>query len=68
MWKVQGLLGGSDDKESAAMQNTQVHPWVGKIPWRREWQLMRVFLPKEFHKQRSLAVYSPWGCKRVRHD
>ena len=22
---------------------------------------------REFHKQRSLAVYSPWGC-RVRHD
>ena len=26
-----------------------------------------VFLPGKFHEQRSLAVYSPWGC-RVRHD
>ena len=22
----------------------------------------------EIHGQRSLAGYSPWGCKRVRHD
>ena len=27
-----------------------------------------VFLPGEFHGQRSLAHYSPWGLKRVRHD
>ena len=38
-------------------------PWVGKIPWRREWQPTPVFLPGEFHGQRSLAGYSPWGCK-----
>ena len=31
-------------------------PWVGKIPWRREWQPTPVFLPKEFHGQRSLAI------------
>ena len=24
---------------------------------------MPVFLPEEFHGQRSLAGYSPWGCK-----
>ena len=23
-------------------------PWVGKIPWRREWQPSPVFLPGEF--------------------
>ena len=38
-------------------------PWVGKIPWRREWQPTPVFLPAEFHGQRSLAGYSPWGRK-----
>ena len=38
-------------------------PWVGKIPWRREWLPTLVFLPGEFHGQRSLAGYSPWGCK-----
>ena len=36
-------------------------PWVGKIPWRGEWQPTPVFLPGESHEQRSLAGYSPWG-------
>ena len=38
-------------------------PWVGKIPWRRKWQPTLVYLPGEFHGQRSLAGYSPWGRK-----
>ena len=38
-------------------------PWVGKIPWRRKWQPTSVFSLGEFHCQRSLAGYSPWGCK-----
>ena len=36
--------------------------WVGKIPWRMEW-LPTPVLPGEFSGQRSLAGYSPWGCK-----
>ena len=36
---------------------------VGKIPWRRKWQPTPVFLLGEFHGQRSLAGYSPWGHK-----
>ena len=38
-------------------------PWIGKIPWRRKWQPSSVFLPVEFHGQRSLTGYSPWGHK-----
>ena len=38
-------------------------PWVGKIPWRRSRQPTPVFLSGEAHGQRSLAGYSPWGCK-----
>ena len=38
-------------------------PWVGKIPWRWKWQPMPIFLPGEFHGERSLAGYSPWGHK-----
>jgi len=34
------------------------HPWVGKIPWRREWQPTPIFLLGEFHGQWSLAGYS----------
>ena len=33
------------------------NPWVGKIPWRRKWQPTPVFLPGQFHGQRSLAVH-----------
>ena len=39
------------------------NPWVGKIPWRREGLPTPVVLPGEFHGQRSLAGYSPRGCK-----
>ena len=38
-------------------------PGLGKIPWRREWQPTPVFLPGEFHGQRSLASYSPGDCR-----
>ena len=32
-------------------------------PWRRAWQTTPVFLPGEFHGERSLADCSPWGQK-----
>ena len=31
--------------------------------WRRKWQPTLVFLPGRSHGWRSLAGYSPWGCK-----
>ena len=34
-----------------------------QIPWRREWLPTLVFWPGEFSGQRTLAGYSPWGCK-----
>ena len=40
-------------------------PWVGKIPWRREWPPVPVFLPGEFHEQCSLAGCSPRGLKEL---
>ena len=39
---------GSDGKASA-MQEPRFHPWVGKIPWRRTWQLTPVLLPGKSH-------------------
>ena len=36
---------------------------VGKIPGGKEWLPTPVFLPREFHGQRSLTGYSPRGCK-----
>ena len=56
-------------KNLPAVQETHVpslgqeDPQVGKIPWRREWKSTPIFLPGEFHGQRSLAGYRPWGCK-----
>ena len=60
-----GFLDDSDSKESSYQcRRLGLDPWVGKTPWRREWLPIPVFLPKEeFHEQRSLAVYSPWGHK-----
>ena len=37
--------------------------WVGKIPWRRKWHLILVFLPEKSYRQRSLAGYSPQSHK-----
>ena len=52
-------------KNLPVIQKTRFDPWVGKIPWRREWQPTPVFLPGESHGQRSLVGYNPWGCKEL---
>ena len=58
---------GASSKESAFQCRSQkrygFNPWVRKIPWRRKQQLTPVFLLGEYHGQRSLVDYSPWGCK-----
>ena len=49
--------GGSDGKKSACNAgDLALNPWVGKIPWRREWLLTPVFLAGEFNGQRSHGV------------
>ena len=40
-------------------------PWVGKIPWRRKWQLTLLFLLGKSHGQRSLVGYGPWDLKEL---
>ena len=47
-----GFPGGSVDKESAYNTGDR----VGKIPWRRAWQPIPVFLPGKSHGQGSLAA------------
>ena len=42
-----------------------LNPQVGKIPWRRAWQTIPVFLPGKLHGQRNLVGYSPWGHKEL---
>ena len=54
--------GGSAGKEIRLQcRRSRFDPWLGKIPWRREWLSTPVFLPGEFYGQRSLAGYRPWG-------
>ena len=66
--KCLGFPGGSDGKESACQcRRPGFDPWIWKMPWRREWQPTSVFLPGEFHEQRSMASCSPRGLKRVGH-
>ena len=36
-----------------------------KITWRRKWQPTPIFLPREFHGQRSLVGCSLWGHKEL---
>ena len=57
-----GRSGGTSGKEPVC-QCKRLAMQVGKILWRREWHPTPVFLPGDSHGQRSLAGYSPWGCK-----
>ena len=60
--------GGKSGKESACQywwRKRCLHPWVGKIPWRRKRQPTPVFLPGKVHGQRSLAGYSPWSQEEL---
>ena len=55
---------GTSGKESNSQcRRRWFDPWVGKIPWRRKWQPIPVFLPGEFHGQKSPVGYSPKGSK-----
>ena len=58
-----GLILAQTVKNGLQYRRHRFNLWVGKIPWRREWQPTPVFLPGKFHGQRSLAGYSPWCCK-----
>ena len=51
-------------KNLPAMQETECDPWLGKIPWRKEWLPTPVFLPRELPGQRNLVGYSPWVLRQ----
>ena len=42
-----------------------IHPWGGKIPWRRAWEPLQYSCLENHHGQRSLAGYSPRGHKAL---
>ena len=68
LFAQKGFPGGSSGKGPTCHfrrgRRRRFDLWVGKIPWKRKWELAPVFLPRKPHGQRSLAGYSsPWGCK-----
>ena len=60
---VGSFPGGSDGKESVCSAgDLDSITGPGRIPAEGNGNLS-VFLPGEFHGQRSLVGYTPWGCK-----
>ena len=51
-------------KNLPTVQENHIQSLGWEDPWRKEWLPALVFLPGEFHGQRSLAAYSPWGLKK----
>ena len=61
-----GFPGSSVGKKSACNAGKPwFNFWVKKLSSRRDRLPTPVFLPGESHGQRSLAGYSPWGCKEL---
>ena len=52
-------------KNLPAMRDSWVPSLGWEDPWRREQLPTPVFWPAEFQGRRSLAGYSPWGCKEL---
>ena len=62
----QSFPGGSDSKAFACNADRPgFNPWVGKIPWRRAWQPMPVFLPGESPWTEEPGRYSALGGKQL---
>ena len=63
---LESFPGGASGKEPACQcrrhKRRGFDPCI-EITWNRAWLPTPVFLPWESHGQKSLAGYSPWGCK-----
>jgi len=57
-------------KESSCQcKRCRFNPWVGKIPWKRKWQLTLIFLSRESNGQRSSGLSSMNStCQKTLHD
>ena len=43
-------------------------PGLGRSPGEKGMQPTPVPSPRKSHGQSNLVGYSPWGCRRIRHD
>ena len=57
------LSGKESTCQCRKLRGHRFDSWVRKIPWRRKWQPIAVFLPGKSHGQRSVVGYRPWGSK-----
>ena len=71
LWLKAALIAvfdGSDGKESPTLQETWVRFLGWEDPPEKEIATPPVFFPGEFHGQRSLVGYNPWGHKKAGYD
>jgi len=57
------LSGKESISQGMRFRRHKLDLWIRKIPRRRKWKPIPVFLPGESHGKRSLEGYSPWVCK-----
>ena len=64
------FLGGSDGKKCACNAGDlgSILGWEDPLEKGVVFLFTSVFLLGKSHGQRSLVGYSPWGCKRVKHN
>ena len=63
-----GFPGGSDGKDCPQCRRPGFDPWVGKIPWRSEWEPTPVFLSGESLWTEDPGGLQSMGLQRVRHN
>ena len=66
-----GFPGGTGGKEStcnAEDLRPGFYPWVEKIPWRRAWQPISVFLPGESPRTEEPGRLQSMGSQRIGRD
>ena len=67
--QIRVFSGSASGKESACNagdeRDMSLTPGWRRFPSSRKWQPAPVFLRGKFHGQRSLAGYSPRGCKKL---
>ena len=64
-----GFPGGSVVKNPPANAvDAGLIPGSGRSYWKKKWHPTLVLLPGKVYGQGSLVGYSPWICRRVRHD
>ena len=62
-------LSGKQPASQCRRRNTyRFDPWVGKIPWRRKWQLASSILAWKIPWTEEPGGLQSMGSQRVRHD